>query len=41
VLGRIPGTEQFSDLEHNPQNEQMPGVLIYRPDAPLFTPARW
>ena len=36
VLGRIPGTEQFSDQERNPGNEQIPGVLVYRPDAALF-----
>jgi sulfate permease, SulP family len=36
VLGRIPGTTQFSDLERNPGNEEVPGVLVYRPDASLF-----
>ena len=36
VLGRIPGTDQFSDLERHPGNEQVPGVLVYRPDATLF-----
>ena len=36
VLGRIPGTDQFSDQERHPDNEQVPGVLIYRPDAALF-----
>lgn len=36
VLGRIPGTTQFSDLERNPGNEQIPGVLVYRLDATLF-----
>ena len=36
VLGRIPGTTQFSDLERNPGNEEVPGVLIYRLDASLF-----
>jgi sulfate permease, SulP family len=36
VLGRIPGTDQFSDLERHPANEELPGVLLYRPDAALF-----
>jgi SulP family sulfate permease len=36
VLGRIPGTDQFSDLERHPANEELPGVLVYRPDATLF-----
>jgi MFS superfamily sulfate permease-like transporter len=36
VLGRIPGTTQFSDLERHPSNEEVPGVLVYRPDARLF-----
>jgi SulP family sulfate permease len=33
VLGRIPGTQRFSDLERHPDNEPIPGVLIFRPEA--------
>ena len=36
ILGRIPGTDQFSDLERHPANEEVPDVLVYRPDATLF-----
>jgi len=32
-LGRIPGTRRFSDLERHPDNELIPGVLIFRPES--------
>jgi high affinity sulfate transporter 1 len=35
-LGRIPGTRRFSDLERNPDNERIPGVLIFRPESSLI-----
>jgi len=35
VLGRIPGTRRFSDLERHPDNEPIPGVAILRPEASL------
>jgi sulfate permease, SulP family len=35
VLGRIPGTRRFSDRERNPENEMIPGVLIFRPESGL------
>ena len=35
-LGRIPGTERFSDLERHPDNEQIPGVLAFRTEAVLL-----
>jgi SulP family sulfate permease len=35
VLGRIPGTQRFSDCERHPDNELIPGVLIVRPEAPV------
>ncbi|PYX40187.1 MAG: DNA repair protein [Acidobacteria bacterium] len=35
VLGRIPGTQRFSDRERNPENEMIPGVLIFRPESGL------
>ena len=35
-LGRIPGTRSFSDLERNPDNEAVPGVLAFRVEAALL-----
>jgi MFS superfamily sulfate permease-like transporter len=35
-LGRIPGTRRFSDRERHPDNELIPGVLIFRPEASLM-----
>src|SRR5438874_11136383 len=35
LLGRIPGTRRFSDRERNPDNELIPGVLIFRPESGL------
>lgn len=36
VLGRIPGTQRFSDLERHPDNETIEGVVIFRPEASLI-----
>jgi high affinity sulfate transporter 1 len=36
ILGRIPGTRGFSDSERNPDNETVPGVLIFRVEASLL-----
>jgi high affinity sulfate transporter 1 len=36
VLGRIPGTSRYSDLERHPDNEMTPGVLIFRIEASLL-----
>lgn len=35
-LGRIPGTARYSDLERHPDNEALPGVLIFRPESSLL-----
>ena len=35
-LGRIPGTRRFSDRERHPDNELIPGMLIFRPEANLL-----
>jgi MFS superfamily sulfate permease-like transporter len=35
-LGRIPGTRRFSDHERHPDNELIPGVLIFRPESGLI-----
>jgi MFS superfamily sulfate permease-like transporter len=34
-LGRIPGSRRFSDRERHPDNELIPGVLIFRPESGL------
>jgi SulP family sulfate permease len=34
-LGRIPGTRRFSDRERHSDNELIPDVLIFRPEAGL------
>ena len=36
LLGRIPGTRRFSDAERHSENEQIPGVLIFRPESGLI-----
>ena len=35
-LGRIPGTRRFSDRQRHPDNELIPGVLIFRPESSLI-----
>jgi sulfate permease, SulP family len=35
-LGRIPGTRAFSDIGRNPDNEAVPGALVFRTEASLF-----
>jgi MFS superfamily sulfate permease-like transporter len=35
-LGRIPGTRRFSDLERHPDNEVLPGILIFRVESALL-----
>lgn len=35
-LGRIPGTTRFSDLARHPDNETVPGMLIFRPESGLL-----
>jgi sulfate permease, SulP family len=34
-LGRIPGTDRFSDMTRHPENEVIPGVLAFRVEASL------
>ena len=36
VLGRIPGTRRFSDQERHPDNELVPGLLIFRPESGIL-----
>jgi SulP family sulfate permease len=35
-LGRIPGTNNHSDLTRHPENEPTPGVIAFRPEASLI-----
>jgi SulP family sulfate permease len=35
-LGRIPSTNNYSDLERHPENESLPGVVAFRPEASLI-----
>jgi MFS superfamily sulfate permease-like transporter len=35
-LGRIPGTNRYSDLLRHPENEGLPGVIAFRPEASLL-----
>ena len=34
-LGRIPGTSRFSDRQRHPDNELIPGILVFRPESGL------
>ena len=36
VLGREPGTQVFRDVVENPDDEQIPGVVVLRLDGGLF-----
>ncbi len=36
VLGRLEGDEGWHDLDSHPDAEQIPGVVVYRWEAPLF-----
>ncbi len=36
VLGRIPGRKGYHDIDRHPEAQQIPGLVLYRFDAPLF-----
>lgn len=36
VLGLLPGTDSYGDLDDHPEARPVPGLLLYRFDAPLF-----
>jgi len=36
ILGRIPGTQRFTDMARHPDNESIPGVLLFRVEAALL-----
>jgi high affinity sulfate transporter 1 len=35
-LGRVPGTDSYSDMDRHPENEPPDGVIIFRPEASLI-----
>ena len=35
-LGRIPGTNRYTDMKRHPDNETLPGVLLFRVESPLL-----
>ena len=35
-LGKIPGTNRFSDLVRHPDNEVIPGLLLFRIESPIL-----
>jgi MFS superfamily sulfate permease-like transporter len=35
-LGRVPGTNSYSDLARHPDNEVLSGVIAFRPEASLI-----
>jgi high affinity sulfate transporter 1 len=36
VLGRVPGVKGYHDVTRHPEARQVPGLLLFRWDAPLF-----
>jgi high affinity sulfate transporter 1 len=36
VLGKVPGERVYGDIERHPGSQDVPGLLIVRPDAPMF-----
>lgn len=36
LLGRVPGTTQYTDMSRHPDNEKIPGCLIFRIESSLF-----
>jgi MFS superfamily sulfate permease-like transporter len=35
-LGRSPGTDNYSDLDRHPENEPLPAVIVFRPEASVL-----
>src|SRR5262249_5164629 len=36
LLGRVPGTNIYSDIYRHPENQLLPGVIAFRPEASLI-----
>jgi SulP family sulfate permease len=35
-LGRVPGTDSYSDMDRHPENEPLRDVIVFRPEASLI-----
>ena len=35
-LGRVPGTDSYSDMDRHPENEPLSNVIVFRPEASLI-----
>jgi sulfate permease, SulP family len=35
-LGRVPGTNSYSDIERHPENEELEGFIAFRPESSLL-----
>jgi len=35
-LGRIPGTNSYSDMDRHPENEPLSGAIVFRPEASVI-----
>src|SRR4029078_7024321 len=35
-LGQIPGTSSYSDMARHPENQALPGVIAFRPEASVL-----
>ena len=35
-LGRVPGTNSYSDVSRHPENEALSGVVVFRPEASVI-----
>jgi SulP family sulfate permease len=35
-LGRVPGTNSYSDMERHPENERLSNAIVFRPEASLL-----
>ena len=36
ILGRIPGTKRYTDIGRHPDNELIPGILLFRVEASVL-----
>lgn len=35
-LGRVPGTDRYSDVARHPENQALPGAIVFRPESSLI-----
>ena len=36
ILGKVPNQDTYGDIKRNPNNQAIDGMIIVRPDAPIF-----